>query len=331
MLFRDIPANLITGFLGAGKTTAIRHLLDHKPADERWAVLVNEFGEVGVDGALLEDSGVSIKEIPGGCLCCVGSQSMQVGLAALIREANPQRILIEPTGLGHPLELLRSLTTGYYAGVLSVGATITLLDARQLRDPRYLEHPAFLDQMHLADVLVANKADTYSEADHEAFVQAGKKAEPAKAMLATVEQGRIDPVWLDLPRVGGRRAAFPEAHRFLKAQAQAAGVPEEEEVEERPPWYRVENRGEGHQSCGWIVEPDRCFQHDQLLALLQVAPVERVKAVLPTDQGWWKVNLLSGDGEVQATEARADGRVELIVQGEADWLEWDEKLKACLA
>ncbi|VFS77838.1 Uncharacterized GTP-binding protein YjiA [Kluyvera cryocrescens] len=58
--------NLITGFLGSGKTTSILHLLANKPADEKWAVLVNEFGEVGIDGALLADSGALLKEIPGG-------------------------------------------------------------------------------------------------------------------------------------------------------------------------------------------------------------------------------------------------------------------------
>ena len=65
-----IPTNLITGFLGVGKTTAIRHLISQKPPDERWAVLVNEFGEVGIDGAIIEAAGtdgVSVSEIAGGC------------------------------------------------------------------------------------------------------------------------------------------------------------------------------------------------------------------------------------------------------------------------
>jgi G3E family GTPase len=78
--------NLITGFLGSGKTTSILHLLAHKPADEKWAVLVNEFGEVGIDGALLADSGALLKEIPGGC--CVNGLPMQVGLNTLLRRGN---------------------------------------------------------------------------------------------------------------------------------------------------------------------------------------------------------------------------------------------------
>ena len=71
-----VPTNVITGFLGVGKTTAILHLLTHKPSDERWAVLVNEFGEIGVDGSLFEgrssnEKGVFIREVPGGCMLCL--------------------------------------------------------------------------------------------------------------------------------------------------------------------------------------------------------------------------------------------------------------------
>ena len=76
------PTNIITGFLGSGKTTAILHLLKNKPADEKWAVLVNEFGEIGVDGSLFEGKnskkqGVFIREVPGGCMCCTAGLPMQ--------------------------------------------------------------------------------------------------------------------------------------------------------------------------------------------------------------------------------------------------------------
>ncbi|MGL6294780.1 MAG: CobW family GTP-binding protein, partial [Plesiomonas sp.] len=98
MLSSKIKTNLITGFLGSGKTTTIRHLLASKPEHEKWAVLVNEFGEIGIDGALLRDQGAVVKEIPGGCLCCVAGLPMQVGLNMLISQHRPDRILIEPTG-----------------------------------------------------------------------------------------------------------------------------------------------------------------------------------------------------------------------------------------
>ena len=75
-----IVVNLVTGFLGTGKTTTIRHLLHTHPDNERWAVLVNEFGEVGVDGALLDDTGVAVQEVAGGCLCCVAAPAFTTAI-----------------------------------------------------------------------------------------------------------------------------------------------------------------------------------------------------------------------------------------------------------
>ena len=73
---RAVSTNIITGFLGVGKTSAILHLLQHKPETERWAILVNEFGVIGIDGALIEGQsgeapGLYIREVPGGCMCCI--------------------------------------------------------------------------------------------------------------------------------------------------------------------------------------------------------------------------------------------------------------------
>jgi len=97
-----IPTNIITGFLGAGKTSAILHLLRSKPADERWAVLVNEFGEIGVDGSLLErrhseEQQVYIREVPGGCMCCTSGLPMQIALNNC-SQSRPHRLLIDLPG-----------------------------------------------------------------------------------------------------------------------------------------------------------------------------------------------------------------------------------------
>jgi len=124
----SVPTNIITGFLGVGKTTAILHLLKHKPGNERWAVLVNEFGEIGIDGSLFkgqhsEQNGVFIREVPGGCMCCTAGLPMQIALAQLLARAKPDRLLIEPTGLGHPIEVLQTLFSEYYREVLNIQKT----------------------------------------------------------------------------------------------------------------------------------------------------------------------------------------------------------------
>ena len=111
---KNIPTNIVTGFLGAGKTTSIIGLLAARPADETWAVLVNEFGEVGIDKALItgelgDCDDVVVLEVPGGCMCCTAGISMNIALSEIIFLVQPDRILIEPTGLGHPNEVMQTL------------------------------------------------------------------------------------------------------------------------------------------------------------------------------------------------------------------------------
>ncbi|PKG57920.1 cobalamin biosynthesis protein CobW [Shewanella sp. Choline-02u-19] len=163
MIQKIIPTNVITGFLGVGKTSFIRSLLSQKPADEVWAVLVNEFGEVGIDAGLLggETEQIQIKEVAGGCMCCAAGLPMQVAINQLIAKAKPDRLLIEPTGLGHPQEVLKVLTQAHYQQVLAMKTCITLVDARKLSDSRYTQHDIFNQQLQVADLVLASKADCY--------------------------------------------------------------------------------------------------------------------------------------------------------------------------
>ena len=109
-----VPTNIITGFLGSGKTTAIQSLLKQKPAHEKWAVLVNEFGEIGIDGTILSDSGAIIKEVPGGCMCCAAGVPTSVALVALLK-TEPDRLIVEPTGLGHPKKIFSTLSSEQFS------------------------------------------------------------------------------------------------------------------------------------------------------------------------------------------------------------------------
>ena len=106
-MIKAVPTNIITGFLGVGKTSSLLHLLKQKPANERWAILINEFGEIGIDGSLVNGSRnkapnnnasnekrVFIREVPGGCMCCAAGLPMQIALNQLLAESKPNRLLI---------------------------------------------------------------------------------------------------------------------------------------------------------------------------------------------------------------------------------------------
>ncbi|SAP49841.1 metal chaperone [Klebsiella oxytoca] len=204
--------NLITGFLGSGKTTSILHLLANKPANEKWAVLVNEFGEVGIDGALLAESGALLKEIPGGCMCCVNGLPMQVGLNTLLRQGKPDRLLIEPTGLGHPKQILDMLTAPVYAPWIDLRATLCILDPRQLLDEKVVSNENFRDQLAAADVIVSNKADRSTEESQRAFVACVRRTPvsvAASALAKVISTRRClicrAAIWRRYPQGSGMR------------------------------------------------------------------------------------------------------------------------------
>jgi len=211
--FTNIPTNIVMGFLGAGKTTAILNLLKQKPADEKWAVLVNEFGQVGIDGAVFAASDAIVREVAGGCLCCAVGLPFQVAVNRLLTEVKPDRLLIEPTGLGHPKRVLDRLAGGYFQTVLDVRASICLVDPRKLSDSRYTSHENFVDQIALSDVLVANKMDLADQAAVQRFSCWVEQSHPPKIVVAQTIQGQLDVAWLDLTRNPERQASFPDAHQ----------------------------------------------------------------------------------------------------------------------
>ncbi|BEM29154.1 hypothetical protein SME05J_27240 [Serratia marcescens] len=307
--------NLITGFLGSGKTTTIRHLLAHKPEQERWAVLVNEFGEIGIDGALLADSGAVLKEIPGGCMCCVNGLPMQVGLNMLLQQAKPDRLLIEPTGLGHPKQILSLLTQESYAGWIDLQATLCLLDARQLSQPRYRDNENFRDQLAAADVILASKSDTYQPEDRLAL-EAWRAQDPLQRPCYAIEQGEADVALLSLPRTN--RAELPDAqHHHGQAKMQGLAALR---LPEHARWRRALNEGQGFTSCGWIFDADTQFDTVGFMEWVRLAPVERAKGVVRIPEGTLLINRQGQDLNIETRPlAPLDSRIELIHSENTDW------------
>ncbi|WP_152205715.1 CobW family GTP-binding protein [Marinobacter changyiensis] len=319
---QPIPTNLVFGFLGVGKTTAIIDLLKHKPAGEVWAVLVNEFGEVGIDGALLEQEGAVVREVPGGCMCCVAGLPMKIGLNRLIHKAQPDRLLIEPTGLGHPSQIIETLTSEHYQEVLALGPVLCLVDPRRLEEPRVLENVQFRDQVAAADILVANKTDLCTDAQLAHFDGWSEALSPRKRAVFHTRKGRLNTAWLD-GNTDRNEVTTPHAHHLHADQEEKPAPPSLEDV----PWQMVTNRGQGHASVGWRVHADTQLNESRLLVLALDGRFLRFKAVVHTNEGWRAINIAEGALSVVSAEPAASSRLEVISREALPAEELNEQLK----
>lgn len=333
-----IPTNLITGFLGVGKTTAIRQLIRQKLPEERWAVLVNEFGEVGIDGAVIEAAGgdsISVSEIAGGCFCCSSEAPVEFTLAELIRETNPQRILIEPTGLGHPAKILDALRGPWFRSVLDIRATICFADPADFRNPRVTNEQVFLDQLHLADVVVVNKIDRSDKSHVDAFLAHLQGLFPPKSLILTTTHGRIDRSLLDVNIVPERIPLFPEAHPIVTTRQQAvdesASGPRISLLLPRQPVRKESQQGD-RAACGWLFSPLDRFRKVDLFELLGGSfEVHRLKGVFNVGNEWLFFNRVGGELTCESIPYRRDSRLEIILdQPNYQWDDFERLLVGCL-
>jgi cobalamin biosynthesis protein CobW len=184
--WRRIPATIVTGFLGAGKTTLIRHLLQNT-GGRRIALIVNEFGDVGFDGAVLADCGSpacgkdDIVELSNGCICCTVAEDFLPAMEQILgRTAPPDHIVIETSGLALPQPLVKAFTWPSVRSRVTVDGVVTVVDAAAVAEGRIasdearlaeqrakdlsLEHDApveevFEDQLRCADLILISKTD----------------------------------------------------------------------------------------------------------------------------------------------------------------------------
>jgi len=321
-----IPTNLITGFLGVGKTTAILDLLKRKPAEEPWAVLVNEYGAVSIDDALLEgslpESGVAIRSVAGGCFCCTTAPMMPVALHFLLQEVAPARLLIETSGLGHPARIVDTVRQ-HYADRLDLRATIGILTPSDFRAPGMIDsNPIFRDQIVLSDVLVLNKAETADSACL-ADVQAWANGLfPPKWLVAATTGGRLDPAWLDHDHSHERRARVPDEHL---AHGDDTPLSLDRPLPGRPLRFPSPDGA----SCGWIFHPDDLFDGEKLTLLWTESPeLSRFKGLFRLPQGWMAFNRAGGQVSESPSAYRRDSRLEAFGTG-VDWVAFEERLLKC--
>jgi G3E family GTPase len=156
--------NLLFGFLGSGKTTLVRRLLAERGRTVKTAVIVNEFGEVGVDGDILRGNNVDIVELSSGCLCCTLRGSLMLAVEELRSKAHVERVIVEATGVAQPGELTDTLTDSSLKLRLDIGPLVTVVDAAKFSKLITMLGEFYVAQIENADIIVVNKVDLVTAA-----------------------------------------------------------------------------------------------------------------------------------------------------------------------
>ena len=213
-----IPATIITGFLGAGKTTLIRHMLQNAHC-RRIALIINEFGDLGVDGDILKGCGdetcreEDVMELSNGCICCTVADDFIPTMEKLLaREDKPDHIEIETSGLALPQPLVRAFNWPGISTQVTVDGVVTVVDGKAVTEGRFahsvaavdaqrqldenLDHETplselFEDQIACADMIVVNKTDLLEGAEAEALVGTLRESSRSGVQVVTTSMGKL--------------------------------------------------------------------------------------------------------------------------------------------
>ena len=174
--------DIFSGFLGAGKTTLIRKLIAEAYKGEKLVLIENEFGEIAIDGGFLKDAGVEITEMNSGCICCTLVGDFEKALKKVMDEYAPDRIIIEPSGVGKLSDVARAVEQVEGA---SIGAKVTVVDAGKCR--MYMRNfgEFFNDQVENADLIVMSRTDTAPESKVVAASELLRKLNPTASLITT--------------------------------------------------------------------------------------------------------------------------------------------------
>jgi cobalamin biosynthesis protein CobW len=214
-----VPATIVTGFLGAGKTTLVRHVMA-QAAGRRIAIIVNEFGSLGIDGDLLKSCGIpgceedNIVELANGCICCTVADDFIPTMQALLdRPEPPEHILIETSGLALPKPLIKAFNWPAIRSRVTVDGVVTVVDGPAVAAGRFADDPqavaaqraadgsldhdnplaeVYEDQLGAADLVVLNKADLLDEAALAALRAAIAAQIPRQVKVVAAREGALD-------------------------------------------------------------------------------------------------------------------------------------------
>ena len=364
-MISKIPATIITGFLGAGKTTLIRHMLQNAQG-RRIALIINEFGDLGVDGDILKGCGdetcreEDVMELSNGCICCTVADDFIPTMEKLLaREDRPDHIVIETSGLALPQPLVRAFNWPGISTQVTVDGVVTVVDGKAVTEGRFahsvaavdaqrqldenLDHETplselFEDQIACADMIVVNKTDLLEGAEAEALVGTLRDSSRSGVQVVTTSMGKL-PVDVLLGQGIGAESDLDSRHELHHHHHDHSDEHEHEHDDEHDHDHHHDHDHDAFESfvvtLGEITDP-KAFS-DQVSTIISAHDILRLKGFAAVSGKPMRLTLQAVGPRVETyfdqpfgDTARAT-RLVVIGQAGLDQAAIEAALKSCAA
>lgn len=303
-----IAVTLITGLLGSGKTSLIRQLLKQKPPHENWALLINEFGEIGIDAPALQTSGLPIFEVNGGCICCSAQNQLARALDQITTLTQLDRLIIEPTGLGHPAQIIDTLTR--QSKHFALQNSLCVVDSARFNNQLWQKSAVLRDMINLGDVIVLNKTDLITAETQQQIVTFLANLTPPKTQVICTQHGDINAETIQQTYARPPFLLLQSRQHELTPGLVASFHSELPQVQSCM-IHKAEPA-----SIGWVFSPNILFKRPQFKNWFNSPPpgLVRAKGLLRMGKQWQLLSWVDGILSLEEIAWRADSRLEMIFQ-----------------
>ena len=279
---------LVSGFLGAGKTTLIRHLLASQlQGVGKWAIIVNEFGKVGIDGTLLSGRDVDIMELQSGCICCTIKTDFLKAIQEINDRVSPDFLVVEPTGIAQPGDILDIISEPPVSEFSHLKNMVTVVDADFFK-AREVLGTFYENQIRCADILILNKVDLVDEGRIKEIEALLGQMNP-RARIRTARHCKVDPSILFWSPSDDREAAIHDHQDGVHQDGegfQSFSFEDERPVERERLIRFLDSLPPGIFRCkGWVRFPDASVFLDFTGGRYRIEPIDSPRTTALTFVG----------------------------------------------
>ena len=326
--------DIISGFLGAGKTTLIKKLLEESFQGQKLVLIENEFGEIGIDGGFLKDSGIQINEMNSGCICCSLVGDFNRALHDVVEQYHPDRVIIEPSGVGKLSDVSRAVGNANKTTPMELGSAVAVVNAKKCK--MYMKNfgEFFNDQVETAGTIVLSRTQDMPENKLAEVVALLKEHNPNATIITTP--------W---DQISGDVILSAMAHHSLAEELMAealAADPDQEECDDpecechhhhdhehdHEHEHHHDHEHEHHHHHGhdadevfisWGMETPKKFTEEEIRDALEEldtglhGAVLRAKGIVPSVDGHWiHFDMVPGEIDIRTGAADYTGRLCVI-------------------